>query len=271
LYWETGGLMDLSSKEAKKALVNPSEIDKSNEKPGNLLVNSSTYEFTLKGMRSSRSYLVKCRGRNKSGWGEYCSPIEIITEKLELDSKILKAGEKEILVNWLPKKYQTRSLKMIFRASKKGYACTAFHARCDNKAPTITVVKSKNGNVFGGFTTVPWGQSNTYRLDKYAFIFLLRKKESKHKKKKESKKKKRSEEPPVKWKVTNASNAVYHGSSYGPVFGGGFDFYLCSNCDTTNGSYTNAGNSYACPQDQTLLAGTYNFLVSDYEVYELKK
>jgi len=79
---------------------------------------------------------------------------------------------------------------MIFRASKKGYACTAFHARCDNEAPTITVVKSKNGNVFGGFTTVPWGQSNTYRVDKHAFIFLLRKKESKHKKKKRVKEEK---------------------------------------------------------------------------------
>jgi len=95
-------------------LVNPSEIDKSNEKPANLLVNSSTYEFTLKGMRSSRSYLVKCRGRNKSGWGEYCSPIEIITEKMELDSKILKAGEKEILVNWLPKKISNQEFENDF-------------------------------------------------------------------------------------------------------------------------------------------------------------
>ncbi|ETO10564.1 hypothetical protein RFI_26819 [Reticulomyxa filosa] len=167
--------------------------------------------------------------------------------------------------------------------------------------PTIAVIKAKSGNVFGGFTTVPWGMSNTYRFDKYAFIFMLRKKESKKKKKdKPSKKKKRDNEPPVKWKVTNTANAVYHGSTYGPTFGmyhiytefnykqhyhivytvfrplfekksGGFDFYLCSNCDTTGSSYANAGNSYACPRDQNLLAGTYNFLVSEYEVYELKK
>jgi len=71
--------------------------------------------------------------------------------------------------------------------------------------------------------------------------------------------------------VTNTSNAIYHGSAYGPTFGGGFDFYLCSNCDTAGSSYANAGNSYACPRDQNLLAGTYNFLVSEYEVYELKK
>jgi len=75
----------------------------------------------------------------------------------------------------------------------------------------------------------------------------------------------------VKWKVTNTSNAVYHGSSHGPTFGGGFDFYLCSNCDTTSSSYANAGNSYASPRDQNLLAGTYNFMVAEYEVYELKK
>jgi len=186
LYWEKGGSMDLSSKEAKKALLKSSEIDKSNEKQvAGLPANASTFEFVLKGMRDYRSYLVRSRARNKSGWGEYCSPIEILTEKMEVDSKILRAGEKEILINWLPKKYQNRKLKMIFRASKKGFASNAFHAKCDNRAPTLTVVKAKSGNVFGGFTTVPWGMSNSYRMDKYAFIFLLRKKESRKKKKQE--------------------------------------------------------------------------------------
>jgi len=254
-------------------LLKSSEIDKSNEKQvAGLPANASTFEFVLKGMRDYRSYLVRSRARNKSGWGEYCSPIEILTEKMEVDSKILRAGEKEILINWLPKKYQNRKLKMIFRASKKGFASNAFHAKCDNRAPTLTVVKAKSGNVFGGFTTVPWGMSNSYRMDKYAFIFLLRKKESRKKKKEKApKKKKKGDEPPVKWKVTNNSNAVYHGSAYGPTFGGGFDFYLCSNCDNTGSSYANAGSSYACPRDQNLLAGSYNFLVADYEVYELKK
>jgi len=195
LYWEDGGSMDLSSKEAKKALLKPSEVDKSNEKQAaSLPQNASTFEYILKGMKDYRSYLIRARARNKSGWGQYSSPVELLTEKMEVDSKILKAGEKEILTKWLPKKYQSRRLKLIFRASKHGFVSTSFHAKCDNKAPTLSVVKAKGGNVFGGFTTVPWGMTNAYRPDAHAFIFLLRKKDSKHKKKKEkpSKKKKRS-------------------------------------------------------------------------------
>jgi hypothetical protein len=262
----------LSSKEAKKALLKPSEVDRSNAKQAaSIPANAISYEFILKGMRDSRSYLIRSRARNKSGWGEYSSPAEILTEKMEIDSKILKAGEKEILLGWLPKKYQSRKLKLIFRASKKGFSSAAFHSKCDNKAPTLVVVKAKSGNVFGGFTTVGWGMSNTYRFDKYSFIFLLRRKDKKKKKNKPVKKRKKGDEPPAKWKVTNTSNAVYHGSGYGPTFGGGFDFYLCNNCDSTSGSYSNAGNSYAAPKDQNLLAGSYNFMVADYEVYELKK
>jgi len=191
LYWENGGSVELSSKEAKKAFIKPSDVVKNEKEVGKIPPNGSSYEYVLKGMKDYRSYLVRCRGRNKSGWGEYSSPIEILTEKMEVDSKILRAGEKEILMGWLAKKYQQRKLKLLFRASKKGFASTAFHAKCDNKAPTLTVVKAKSGNVFGGFTTVPWGMSNTYRFDKHAFIFLLRKKESKHKKKKEKPSKKR--------------------------------------------------------------------------------
>ncbi|ETO29173.1 hypothetical protein RFI_07952, partial [Reticulomyxa filosa] len=294
LYWENCGTMDLSSKEAKKALLKSSDVEKLNEKQALIPINASTYEILAQGMRDYRSYLIRCKARNKSGWGEYGVPLEILTEKMEIDSKILKPGEKEILVSWLPKKYQGRKLKLLFRASKKAFASAAFHAKCDNKGPTLTVIKAKSGNVFGGFTTVPWGMSNTYRFDKHAFIFLLRKKESKKKKKEKTTKKKRpKDEPPVKWKATNTSNAVYHGSAYGPTFGmfllfylvlffkyerictsctgGGFDFYLCSNCNTTGSSYANAGNSYGCPRDQNLLAGTYNFLVAEYEVFELKK
>ncbi|ETO10563.1 hypothetical protein RFI_26818 [Reticulomyxa filosa] len=134
LYWENGGSLELSSKEGKRALLKPSEIDKSNEKAvAKIPPNALTYEFVLKGMKDDRSYLVRSRARNKSGWGEYSPPIEILTEKMEIDSKILKAGEKEILMGWLPKKYQGRKLKLLFRASKKGFASTAFHAKCDNK------------------------------------------------------------------------------------------------------------------------------------------
>ena len=43
------------------------------------------------------------------------------------------------------------SLKLLYRASRDGYSSYEFHNRCDNEGPTITVIKSDHGKVFGGF------------------------------------------------------------------------------------------------------------------------
>ena len=40
---------------------------------------------------------------------------------------------------------------LIYRASRDGLAAATFHANCDNKGPTVTVIKSGN-NIFGGYT-----------------------------------------------------------------------------------------------------------------------
>ena len=53
--------------------------------------------------------------------------------------------------------------------------------------------------------------------------------------------------------------------------GGGHDFYIANQCNMNSSSYTNLGHSYAAPKDKNLLAGGYNFMVKEYEVWELKK
>ena len=119
----------------------------------------------------------------------------------------------------------------------------------------MSVIKSNAGHIFGGYTAVPWSSGNKYAVDPKSFIFLL---------------KGRKGDKAEKWKVTNTTYSTYHGSSYGPTFGG-YDFYLCNNCNTTNSSYSNLGHSYAAPKDTSKLAGSYNFTVADYEVYHLTK
>ena len=44
--------------------------------------------------------------------------------------------------------------RLLFRASRDGFAASVFHSKCDHKGPTITVVKS-GGSIFGGFTENP--------------------------------------------------------------------------------------------------------------------
>ena len=46
--------------------------------------------------------------------------------------------------------------KMIYRASAHDYSASSFHSHCDDKGPTLVVIKSSGGWIFGGYTTQSW-------------------------------------------------------------------------------------------------------------------
>ena len=62
--------------------------------------------------------------------------------------------EQRVLRSWLPEA-MAGGWRLLFRASRDGYAASVFHSKSDNKGPTVTVVKSR-GNIFGGFTEESW-------------------------------------------------------------------------------------------------------------------
>ena len=65
-------------------------------------------------------------------------------------------------------------IQLIFKASDHNFETDEFHKCCDNKSPTITIVQSKYGNIFGGFTKIPWTSTGGWYRDPDAFIFLIR-------------------------------------------------------------------------------------------------
>ena len=70
------------------------------------------------------------------------------------NSKILSVEQKVLLTNtWLMKPLS--SFVLIYSASCHGWDASTFHANCDNKGPTVTVVKSGN-YIFGGYTEQSW-------------------------------------------------------------------------------------------------------------------
>ena len=77
-----------------------------------------------------------------------------------------------VLKSWLPEAMKGQ-WRLLFRASRDGFAASAFHSKCDNKGPTITVVKS-GGNIFGGFAENAW--TSKYKITdmivKYKLAFL---------------------------------------------------------------------------------------------------
>ena len=67
---------------------------------------------------------------------------------------------RNVLIDWIPMEFVlTGEWRLLFRASRDGFTASAFHSACDNKGPTITVVKS-GGNIFGGFAENAWTSKN---------------------------------------------------------------------------------------------------------------
>ena len=87
--------------------------------------------------------------------------VEEIINKLKVscfkDSVILSSDQRETLVNWLKgsRTITNDSDKLLYRASRNGWAASNFHSCCENKGPTVTVIKSGN-YIFGGYTEQNW-------------------------------------------------------------------------------------------------------------------
>jgi hypothetical protein len=143
---------------------------------------------------------------------------------------------------------------LIYKASKDGFEAAKFHAKCDNKPNTLIIIKSTNGNVFGGYTEQTWNHASQYKADPSSFIFSLINKLNK----------------PIKMKWSQ-NYGICCNSSHGPIFGGGHDLYIAGKSNTNRYSYSNLGHSYTHPDyaygSNEFLAGSYNFQVSEKEVY----
>ncbi len=63
------------------------------------------------------------------------------------------------LREWLGNDYKW---KLIYRSSEHGYTGESFHEYCDNKGPTLIVIKSSGGWIFGGYTTQSWSGECIY-------------------------------------------------------------------------------------------------------------
>ena len=63
------------------------------------------------------------------------------------------------LREWLGNDYKW---KLLYRASEHDYTAESFHEYCDDKGPTLVMIKSTEGWIFGGYTTESWGGYGIY-------------------------------------------------------------------------------------------------------------
>ena len=143
---------------------------------------------------------------------------------------------------------------------------SSFHSLVRGKSKTLTIYRSENSNVFGGYTDLSWDGSNNYRSDSNAFIFSLENKNN----------------TSLLIRPSSYNNRYTYQSYHDTYDGldtlssfGSSDLRVCSNADILLCSSSNLGQSYSFNQNkygsnsaQTFLAGSYNFYLNEIEVYQ---
>eukprot|EP01084_Bolivina_argentea_P111483 198880_1 len=166
----------------------------------------------VKKLKPSTIYYVRVKCKNEYGWSEYCKPVKFKTYILKINTKIMTSDEIQILIDLIKQKRKKKSLEwnLLFRGSNDGFLASTFHLKCDDMANTICVIESNHGNVFGGFTTLPWKSDvGRYHVDEEAFVFIVRKK------------KKSLKKAIMYLQYTSSQHSVVHNKYMGPVFGYG--------------------------------------------------
>jgi len=196
-----------------------------------------------------------------------------VTKKIKTCEAILEAANTfrqniflpllkgHIALRWDEARFLNQELKRVskymgqtlFIASEDGDTAPQFHAACDDKSPTVVIIETTTGNVFGGYTDVAWSSANSWASSSNTFLFRLR---------------------PIMQhydlKVGQEGRAIYRHVNYGPTFGAGHDIHIASSALESTSSYTNGGNSYNFPSypNYQLNDGVKNFKVKDYVVIQ---
>jgi len=144
--------------------------------------------------------------------------------------------------------------EVLYIASRDGQTAADFHRECNKQGPTVVIIETTTGAVFGGYTDGEWTGRNQHVKSSASFLFRLRPSYRRY---------------PLK--VGQDAYATYDHQSYGPTFGrsGNFDLHISNAPLTSTGSYTYGGRSYEIPpkyHSNELSNGYTNFQVRDYVV-----
>jgi hypothetical protein len=195
--------------------------------------------------------------------------VERITHQplLVFDSRIL-SGFPEIFAE-----FRAKQISLLWRGSRDGFGAFEFHKRCDGHMNTLTVILDMEGNIFGGFTPVPWESRkwNGLYLDKnnclkedeslQSFLFTLVNQYN----------------VPAKrfaLKIGEMRRAIACDADWGPSF---CDIGVSDNCNTNKESFTlYFGSSYTNnpelgggPDSNTFLTESGYFQVKEIEIFEI--
>ena len=171
----------------------------------------------------------------------------VIFGDYKFDSNIVDSNDSNQIKSWLEDMDETCEPDLLYSGSRDGWSTQDFHAKCDGMGPTITIVQTKEGYVFGAYSDKSFQSASTnYESSRSAFLFSI---------------KCHAGLPPFTLDIREESQetALYNGGvHYGPHFGGGCgDFCIGRDGCTKSGSFYFGAGSYHLPDfcESTFLVG----------------
>lgn len=182
-----------------------------------------------------------------TGYNDY-----IESQNLSNNSVIINNNEAKIIIEAIKNRLNKSiiSFKKIYQASKDGGEPSIFHLKCDKISNTLVLIKSRNNNRFGGFTSNYWESTNKeeFKDDKNAFVFSLDEKKI--------------------YSYKNDGKAIRCYIQYGPCFGYGPLIGIYGNPISNDKLYSFNDNKSFDVNSNFLTEGINDYAI-DYEVFQI--
>lgn len=147
--------------EQKVKTNNGTETNSSSNNNNNSIMNKS---FTKKDKDKKNKEIEKVKNKNQ----RFNSKIITNVEDLDLIARGLVRDDLDSLKNLRV------GYKLIYRATEHGDEAEDFHERCDDYEGSLIIIKTKDGNIFGGYTSLSWDpEDEAEKKDEYSFVFSL--------------------------------------------------------------------------------------------------
>jgi alpha-tubulin suppressor-like RCC1 family protein len=160
-------------------------------------------------------------------------PIDPTAEFFIGTTLMTAPGNQYLLNGWYsdenPTRHRTQEWTLCYRRSTHGASASTFHARCDNKGETMTIIRLVNGSLVGGYASGHWNAATAGHVSTASNSFLFGITAAQYA------------------NCTNSTQCIYNHPSYGPAFGSGsgYSLRIYNNMSSLSYNTTSYGYSYS--------------------------
>ena len=166
------------------------------------------------------------------------------------DSNILiNSFDKKLISSWVP--WKLTKTELLFNSNADGDSLAEFLKKSNGKSPTMVIIQTTKGGIFGGYTSKPWEQKKT--TDDNAFVFSLY-----------TKKKYSIRDPAKAFGLSNVEK------DFGVLVFGWIEnaIVICDSCTSNTQNYVGCG-TYDIFRESELNNGEKYFTVKSFELFHL--